>query len=300
MPNSKYSIKDLENFTDIKSHTIRIWEQRYGLLIPKRTDTNIRFYGEAELKKILNIKLLYDHGFKISKIALLNDSEILETATNIILSIDNETDKRVNDLTLLILSYQKEKIWEFLKNELKTNDLVELYLKLILPLLQKLGELWQVNSINILQEHFFSYLFREFVLHEIQKIEVVELSSKKAMLFLHEQEEHEFGILMYYYMLKKRGYNCFYFGQKVPMRELELAQKSINPEIVVSTFTVKMNEPRFNKIMSQLARMSESAKVLISGSQLIGVEKEIPESIHYLRSIDDFRSLIDSNMQKSN
>jgi len=299
MPNSKYSIKDLENFTAIKSHTIRIWEQRYGLLIPKRTNTNIRFYGEAELKKILNIKLLYDHGFKISKIALLNDAEILEKATNIILSNDNENDKRINQLTLYILAYKKEKILEFLKNELKTNDLVELYLNLIMPLLQKLGELWQVNSITILQEHFFSYLFREFVLHEIQKV-TVEMTTKNAMLFLHEQEEHEFGLLMYYYLLKKRGYNCFYFGQKVPMRELETARKSINPEIVVSTFTVKIKETKLQKIMNHLQQIGENSMVLISGSMLASMENEIPKNIHYLHSIQDFTSLIDTNIHKSN
>ncbi len=296
MPNTRYSIKDLENFTEIKSHTIRIWEQRYNLLVPRRTETNIRYYSVVELKKILNIKLLYDNGVKISKIAQLKEAEILETAKNIILSANNEIEKKINDLTLLILSYKKEEIWAFLNDEIKSRDLSDLYATFILPLLRKMGELWQVNSITIMQEHFFSYLFREFVLQEINKLDSAS-NAKKALLFLHDQEEHEFGILMYHYLLKKRGFNCFYFGQKVPIRELELAQKNIQPDLVVTTLTAKLNELAFEKILHVLEKLSNNSKVLVSGNQLVGHEADIPKNIHYLRTISEFTDLIDKEMK---
>ena len=71
-----YSIKELEKLSGIKAHTIRIWEKRYQLLSPERTDTNIRFYSDDDLKKILNVSLLNGHGFKISKIAQFDDDQI--------------------------------------------------------------------------------------------------------------------------------------------------------------------------------------------------------------------------------
>ena len=73
-----FSIKDLENFSGIKAHTIRIWEKRYKILEPDRTDSNIRTYSEAELKKILNVAYLNRNGLKISKIAKLDEDELTQ------------------------------------------------------------------------------------------------------------------------------------------------------------------------------------------------------------------------------
>ena len=160
MSGLRYTIKDLENFTQIKAHTIRIWEKRYGLFSPKRTETNFRFYSEDDLKKILNIKLLYEAGSKISKIAELSDSEIIEASKELIQLQVNDKQKEIDALTLSILKFKGEEIKSFLNLALSESSLEELYQSTILPLLKKLGQLLQVNSLNIVHEHYFSIIFR--------------------------------------------------------------------------------------------------------------------------------------------
>ena len=285
-----YSIKDLENFSNIKAHTIRIWEQRYDLLQPKRTHTNIRYYSESDLKKILNIKLLNSYGHKVSKIAALSDEEILEKSKEIILSNSCENHSEIDTLSMLILAFEGEKIQQFLNDKLKTNSLDELYLGTVLPLLQKIGMLWQVNSIQIIHEHYFSTIYRAFLIAEINKIKTSENTKKNAILFLHHNEEHEFAILLYQYLLKKAGYSCHYFGQKIPVNEIEIAFSQIQPTLLISTFTSKLNEKSFYKIQETLVKFTPKTKVLISGSQLSHFT--ISDSVTFIETIDELKSLI--------
>ena len=71
---TSFSIKNLEHLSGIKAHTIRIWEKRYDLFLPERTETNIRLYNLDSLQKLLNVSMLYKNGFKISKIAKMEAS----------------------------------------------------------------------------------------------------------------------------------------------------------------------------------------------------------------------------------
>ena len=292
MSNLRYSIKDLENFTQIKAHTIRIWEQRYGLLSPKRTDTNIRYYSEDDLKKILNINLLYTSGYKISKIALLSEAEIIEEAKSFILVTETSKQSEIDALTLLILDFKGTDIKKSLETQLKSIALEDIYTDLVLPLLRKLGQLWQVNSINIVHEHYFSNIFREFLVWNIEALKISPNPSKSAILFLHDYEEHEFSILLYYYLLKKSGYDCHYFGQKVPVKEVYSAFVQINPQIVVSTFTAKISEKNFKKIESVLLDMSKKSKVIISGSQLTNSNIKLSNDIFHIKTIDELNQLL--------
>lgn len=214
MSDLRYSIKDLENFTKIKAHTIRIWEQRYGLLTPKRTETNIRYYSENDLKKILNINLLYNSGYKISKIAMLSEHEIIDNAKSIILSSNNENQSEIDKLTLLILDFKGHKIKSYIEDLLKESTLDEVYESVFLPLLQKIGELWQVNSISVIHEHYFSTIFRQQLISEINEIKTPIDPLKTAVLFLHDNEEHEFGILMYCYLLRKMATTVIILDRK--------------------------------------------------------------------------------------
>lgn len=291
MTNAQYSIKDLENFTQIKAHTIRIWEQRYGLLEPKRTDTNIRYYSENDLKKILNINLLYSRGYKISKIAAFNEAEIVEAAKSLILVSEKENQSEIDALTVLILQLNGRKIKEILHAELERTDLMETYKTIVLPLLQKLGQLWQVSSIQIIHEHYFSNIFKEFLISRIDQIELTPDPAKNAVLFLHDTEEHEFSILLYYYLLKEHGYTCHYFGQRVPVKDLETAYTQIQPQLVVTTFVAKISEKNFETVHTVLEGFSKKSKVIISGSQLSRIQFPISDSIQQISSLDELNSL---------
>lgn len=292
MGNLRYSIKDLENFTQIKAHTIRIWEQRYGLLEPKRTNSNIRYYSENDLKKILNISLLYSSGFKISKIASLTEDEIIEEAKSRILVTELDKQSEIDALTLLILDFKGDQITDALELELEKQSLDELYMSMILPLLAKIGQLWQVNSINIVHEHYFSTIFRDFLISKTCEIETDPDPLKTAMLFLHDNEEHEFSLLLYQFILKQQGYTCHYFGQKVPIKEIEPAFSQIKPQIVVSTFTAKISEKNFGNIEKVLKKMSKDAVVIVSGSQLANFEFKPSKKLLQIKTIPQLKSLL--------
>lgn len=292
MGKSRYSIKDLENFTQIKAHTIRIWEQRYGLLVPKRTSTNIRYYSEDDLKKILNINLLYTSGYKISKIACLSDAQIINEAKSKILVADGGNQSDIDALTLLILDFNGNEIKAVLEQELKPDQLEGMYESLILPLLTKIGQLWQVNSINIIHEHYFSSILREFLISKINAIATDPNPLKSAILFLHDNEEHEFSALLYHYILKQNGYVCHNFGQKVPINEIILAFSHIKPQMVVTTFTAKISDKSFSKIEKVLKQMSKSAQVVISGSQVANLDVELSKDFLHIKTPDQLKSLL--------
>jgi DNA-binding transcriptional MerR regulator len=292
MANLRYSIKDLENFTQIKAHTIRIWEQRYGLLAPKRTETNIRYYSEDDLKKILNINLLYTSGLKISKIAALSNDQIINEAKSRILISDVDKQSDLDEITLLILDFNGQKIKSLLEEKLKNAQLDDIYESVVLPVLYKIGQLWQVNSINIVHEHYFSTIFREFIISKIVAVDVSPDPSKTAMLFLHDNEEHEFSILIYQYILKKRGYLCHNFGQKVPMKEILTAFSHIKPQIVVSTFTAKLSPKNFKKIEATLVEMSKTSLVIVSGSQITNSDIKLTRNLTFVKSIDQLKLLL--------
>jgi len=286
MSKLQYSIKDLENFTKIKAHTIRIWEQRYGLLEPSRTNTNIRYYSENDLKKILNINLLYNSGYKISKIALLNENEIIANAKSIILNSTSEHQSDIDKLILLILDFNGSKIEEFILEACKNTSLVEVYKNIFLPLFQKIGELWQVNSINVIHEHYFSNIFRQFLISEIQKLKVKPNKSKRALLFLHDSEEHEFGILVSNYILKANSFQCHYLGQKSPINEVSSAIDQIKPNLVITTFTTKISEKYLDKITKLLDEISTNRTVMVSGSQLNNMKAQFNKNILKIDTID--------------
>ena len=288
----RYSIKDLENFTQIKAHTIRIWEQRYGLLEPKRTSTNIRFYSEDDLKKILNINLLYTSDYKISKIAQLSDQEIIEKSKSLILVVDRDKQSEIDTMIMLILGFKGEKIKERLESELTTSKLEDLYTQIIVPLLMKIGQLWQVNSINIIHEHYFSNIFREFIISNILSLKTKPDPLKSALLFLHDHEEHEFSILLYNFMLKKNGYTCHYFGQNAPVKEITSAYAQIKPQMVVSTFTSKISDKNFKKIETTLLEMSKKSVVIVSGSQITNSSIKLSKKLFHVKTIDQLNLLL--------
>lgn len=287
-----YSIKDLENFTQIKAHTIRIWEQRYGLLTPKRTATNIRFYSEDDLKKILNINLLYTSGYKISKIALLSEAEIIEEAKSKILITEIDKQSKLDKLILLILEFKGDQIKKTIEDQLKSMELEVVYETVVIPLLSKIGQLWQVNSIDIIHEHYFSSIFREFIIGKTDSIKTPSDKSKTAMLFLHENEEHEFSIFLYHYILKKNGYICHNFGQKVPMEEIEIAFNQIKPKMVVTTFTAQISEKNFGKLEKALIKISKKSKVIVSGNQLNYLNYEISNKLVHIKDINEFKTFL--------
>lgn len=291
MSERKYSIKDLENFTQIKAHTIRIWEQRYGLFEPERTKTNIRYYSEDNLKKILNINLLYNQGWKISKIAQLSDKAILETAKKFIDSEKSDYKHVLDDLVIQILDFNEASIIRILEKYKEDLGLVSMYSDIILPILERIGKLWQVNTINVVHEHFFSNLFRNFLIDNIQSISDKKKSgnSETAILFLHSNEQHEIGLLIYHYILKSRGVNCLFFGQRTPIEDIQLAFQQVKPQLVVTSFITTISPKEFNKVFDALKDFSKSSTVYLSGHQLTQQKFKLTKGMIWHKTIEDLQ-----------
>lgn len=292
MKDHRYSIKDLENFTQIKAHTIRIWEQRYQLLQPKRTETNIRYYDDSDLKKILNINLLYNNGLKISKIAALGDKGILRKAREIVQKTEHEPEVDLDRLILAILEFDQTTLIEHLEEAHNRIGLTKQYHQIIIPLLRKIGELWQVDTLEIVHEHFFSNLYREFLLAKINQLGNSENHNGTVVLFLHEKEQHEFILLLFYYVFKKAGYRCVYLGQNLPIRDVEMVAQKIKPDVFVTTFIAKLKEKEFSTILEKINALRGDARVLISGSQVEPFLDSIPETVEHVRTIWDLDYLI--------
>lgn len=285
---ARYSIKDLENFTSIKAHTLRIWEQRYQLLSPQRTDTNIRYYSDKDLKKILNINLLYTNGLKISKIAQLTEAQIFEKASDILKSDHSDQDV-INKFISLVLELDDESIHNQLNKLLKKHGMEQLFSSILVPLLEKIGVLWQVDAISVSHEHFLSNILREFLIVQIDKLPMTKVAKGKVVLFLRENEKHELSLLFYYYLLKKRGYDCFYLGQSVPMRDLQTFVTEVHPDYLVTSVIAELTDEDFKDFIERLNEFFVYDRIHMGGIQLLKYKNLIPKEIHQIQKLEDMK-----------
>lgn len=284
-----YSIKDLENFTKIKAHTLRIWEQRYALLNPERTETNVRFYSDKDLKKILNINLLYQNGLKISKIAKLSELEIFEKAADFLQSDKASERDDINALVENIMELNEQAIQAILKRNFDSLGMEGLYSDVLIPLLEKIGTLWQVDAISVSHEHFISNIIREFLILQISAIKVTAQPKGKVILFLHEHEKHELSLLFYYYILKKRNYSCFYLGQSVPMKDLRTMCEEVGPDYLVTSLIAEVTAEEFDDLFSQLAEIIALDKIFAGGVQLMKFSNQVDKKVNLIQHVNDIK-----------
>ncbi len=281
-----YSIKDLENFTQIKAHTLRIWEQRYNLLEPERTDTNIRLYSDKDLKKILNINLLYSNGLKISKIAKLNENEIYRLANEILLVPDSEDASNVDRFVNRIIRYDEIGMNDELENLCKDQGLEHVFTNLLIPVLQKVGELWQVDSITAAHEHFFSNVLRSFIIKHTDKVVPQSSSKGSALLFLKENEYHELGLLFYNYYLRSKGYHTIYLGQSLPNDDLVKIVREFKPDYIFTSLITILNEKEFLEFFDNIATCFALDKLYVGGYQLKIFEHLVPKEVKIIHTVD--------------
>ena len=221
---SKYSIKDLERLSGIKAHTIRIWEQRYNLVSPDRTDSNIRLYNDDELKHILNIASLVKAGSKISHVVKLEKQEITKRIQELVanpVNVDAFFATQTDNLVIAMLDLDDSKFEKVINTSNLKYGFEETMLNVIIPFLQKVGIMWRTGEANIIQEHFISNLIRKKALVAIDGYSgTAAPDAEQWLLFLPEGELHEIGLLFSKYLLKVRGKKVMYFGQTVPVEDI--------------------------------------------------------------------------------
>ncbi len=291
---STFSIKNLENLSGIKAHTLRIWEKRYNLLEPERTDTNIRRYSLDSLRKLLNVTLLYNHGFKISKIASLDGSEIPKLVRSIALKANSEQ-VSINAFKLAMINFDYELFDTNYEEILQHHNFEYLFMNIFMPLMKELGILWQTGAISPSHEHFITNLVKQKIhlqTEYLQKNKFEPNNHPIFVLFLPENEIHELGILYLNYLILSKGYRTIFLGQSLQTSSLQTLYSYETKYYFVSYITV---EPSKDEIMPYLQNFynkildKQDSKLILFGPQQIAIDKEaLPEKIEMFRSVESF------------
>jgi len=259
-----FTIKDLENLSGIKAHTIRIWEKRYNVLEPMRTDTNIRFYDLRALQKLLNITLLHDYGYKISKISKYPSEKIPELVQEII-SNKSAKSHAISSFKMAMMNFDQKLFLDTYEALLSEKSFREVFFEVFIPLMEEIGLLWQAETVSPSHEHFISYLIKLKLLVITEKIQSQSPTreDKLFVLYLPMDEVHELGLMYLNYEILSSGYKSIYLGQSVPIDSLKDLKKYFNNIVYVCYSTV---EPIKNKINPYIQELKE--QILVEDSQL--------------------------------
>lgn len=289
-----YSIKDLEQLSGIKAHTLRIWEQRYNLLSPKRTDTNIRYYDDADLRLILNVALLNENGFKISKIAKMTSEDISQEV--IMLTERSFThDDQIHALTIAMVEFDEIRFDKIISTNILKIGFEMTMINIIYPFLSKIGILWQTGSIYPGQEHFISNLIRQKLIVAIDG-QVNMGSGKKFLLYLPQGELHEISLLFSCYILKSNGFQVIYLGQNTPDEDLNAVHQIHNPDYLLTVITTSPNSEDLQEYITSLGYRFPESTILVSGYQVIGRELKLPANVHVMHYLKDIKEYLQSKV----
>ena len=285
-----FSIRDLENLSGIKAHTIRIWEKRYELLSPERTSTNIRTYSLASLQKLLNITLLYKNGYKISKIAKIPEIDIPVVVREIVAK-NSTKNHAINAFKLSMINFDPSLFQNTYNNLLSEKSFRDIFWEYFIPLLSELGLLWQTDTISPAHEHFISNLIKQKIYTSTEKLQLMEPTQhdKIFVLFLPENEIHEIGLLFINYEILLRGYKTIYLGQTMPLESLVDLQAYYNNIHYLSYFTVVPNKDRLGKYIDDFTKIisQKNSNLWILGRQIHHINKEkLPPHIRTFESVE--------------
>ena len=288
-----FSIKDLENFSGIKAHTIRIWEKRYRILEPDRTDSNIRTYNETELKKILNVAYLNRNGLKISRIAQLNDDELTRQVM-VVSSQDETRDQNFQPGKILMtaIRFNEQQFKDSLLPYIKHFGIEEAYIRFFHPLLEKSRILWQTGSLSRSQEQFVRSTIRQIMIIEDNSLTPLPSKPKASVAMINTSDNlSDNNFLFYKYALKKRGFDVIFTGGILPASEVIEIHKIKAYEYLV------VNSSAFDFARKRIGYFSSIGKSLLIKKIILTdfpepPEKRLPENILITKTPEDFLKTI--------
>ena len=286
-----YSIKDLENLSGIQAHTIRIWEQRYHLLHPERTPTNIRVYSDQDLRKLLSVALLNSNGLKISKIAKLTDADITSSVLQLSEGKDSRIESQVENLKLIMVDMNENKFEKLFSHLVVQMGFEETIMKVFVPFLKRLSFLWQTNSVSVAQLNFITSLYRQKMYVATDGLLPAENINKKFILFLPQTERLDNGLLFCNYMAKRRGFQTLYLGDSFPVKELaEILEK--NPDAYLISIATLAKIDLTDYYTKVLSACKQNQKLLLAGNQ-IGNVKIANQRLTIFQDYDEIQAFLD-------
>jgi DNA-binding transcriptional MerR regulator len=292
---STYSIKELSQLSGIKPHTIRIWEQRYNLLSPFRTETNIRYYDDKQLKKLLNVCELVNSGKKISQICKFNDTQIAAEIDAVVarsFKDEGHFDGIVNQIIIAITTFDEALFDKIFSNAILRFGLAQTYLKVIYPVLLKVGLMWSRDNIVPAQEHFLSNLIRQKLFSSIDSLPLAHHSDQTWVLFLAENEEHEIGLLFANYILRQHGKKVIYLGANVPFDDLSNIVKQCQATHIYTFFVKKHPAEKVENLLEQLHSSFRKVKILISGNKSLIENLSFDKQIKWIKEVESLVAMV--------
>ena len=292
---SHYSIKEIEQLSGIKAHTLRIWEQRYNFIKPKRTDTNIRYYDDEDLRFVLNVSLLKDHGHKISRICSMPEQEI-QTEVGRLMDKKMGFSEQIQSLTLSMLELDEERFEKTLGKSILQIGFERTMMNLIYPFFQRIGILWQTGAITPAQEHFISALVRQKIIGAIDGQMVnPDSDTRKYLLYLPENELHEMSLLFSAYLIKARNHKVIYIGQNIPHSDLVDIYLDHNPDYLLTVMTTHPTAEEIQSYVNDLSETFKNSTILISGRQVVGQDLQLHDNLVPLNKLQDLISFCEEN-----
>ena len=281
-----FSIKDLEQLSGIKAHTIRIWEQRYSFLRPKRTQTNIRSYSGEELKMVLNIALLNKYGHKISSIDKMAPEELQGNVISLATGEAAE-EQRVNSLIGYTLDLDLGAFEAAIDQYILTTGIEKAICRIIFPYLERVGILWLASHIQPAQEHLVSNIIRQKIIIGIEAAAQVADNSKTALLFLPAGEYHELGLLFMQYLLKSKGVKVWYLGSNTATADINFLINLHRPDFIYTHLSTLPGNTSIEKFLQRLTTHTGSIPVVISGRITWQYKKKTPAQVYLKKSMDE-------------
>ena len=290
-----FSIKDLENLSGIKAHTIRIWEKRYNVLEPMRTDTNIRYYDLSCLQKLLNITLLHEYGYKISKISKM-PAEKIPLLVSEIVSSKSAKNHAISAFKMAMMNFDQTLFFKTYNELLSEKSFKEIFFDVVIPLMNEIGFLWQTDTITPAHEHFISYLIKQKLLINTEKIQVLEATKteKLFVLYLPMNEIHELGLMYLNYEIISSGYKTIYLGESVPTESLKDLKKYFTNIVYVCYMTVEPEKAEVNNYIKHLQTeiLDETSELWLIGRMTDYIEVKNP--LGKIKTFNSIEQLVDN------
>lgn len=291
----QYAIKDLERLSGVKAGTIRIWEQRYDLLVPLRSETNIRYYQDSDLKKLLNVSMLLEKGMRISKISQFDDNELKKAIGKILEEgepLSETTEFYIQALVVAMLELDEARFNNLFARAVNEKGFLKAITEFIYPFLVKIGMMWGMDEVNIGQEHFISCLIRQKLVAGIDELPIEKPTKNgfKYVLFLPQGELHEIGLILANYILRSHGYQVIYLGQDVPLRDVQQVVAECKPTHVLSILTAARTPLQYENMLKKNDEAFKNTRIIYSGINyyLDKMDWKPASNVKVLNGADDF------------
>lgn len=296
-----YSIKDIEKITGIRAATLRAWEQRYDdLLCPSRTETNIRYYGDCDLKVLLDIAVLNQNGHRIGCIAKMSEAKRIALIYNMKNGICPYSLQK-NRLVRAMIDMDEALFNDIMKISVAQFGFEQTMRRIVCPFLHKVGLLWQTGGLSPAREHFITHLIRRKIMVAIDSQTLQKtVQSKRYLLFLPEGEQHENPLLFANYLLRARGHHVIYLGTNVVFEEVLAAVDYTQPDFLYTICTSKPCKGSIESYIEQLSTNLSDKTILLSGHkiQCCAGKFPLPDNVRMLNNMEEAIEFMEADYQK--